>query len=60
VFHINCASYGDIVNYNTSSQASFFYFFFVRRFRRRRAYAGEFPPEEMDPTALIENPQWRI
>ena len=20
----------------------------------------EFPPEEMDPTALMENPQWRI
>ena len=36
VFHINhCASYSDIVNYNTSSQASFFYFFFARRSRRR-------------------------
>jgi len=45
----HCASYSDIVNYNTSSQASFFLFFFARRSRRQRAYAGEFPPEkEMD------------
>jgi len=45
----HCASYSDIVNYNTSSQASFFLFFFTRRSRRQRAYAGEFPPEkEMD------------
>jgi hypothetical protein len=54
VFHIDhSASYSDIVNYNTSSQASFFYFLFARRSRRQRAYAGEFPPEEMDPTALM-------
>src|ERR1700720_994010 len=35
VFHINhCASYSDIVNYNTHAHASLFSFFFARRSRR--------------------------